>query len=104
MVGAGNDPRGVRGRHLRHVRRLPCSHASHPCAGELLSPSMIQAYKGKYQRLWAPCTGPHTSWTGDGLPPLVCPCDSIYRFTHTCACSDVESRHDTIRKMPECNM
>jgi hypothetical protein len=77
MVGAGNDPHGVRGRHLRHVRRLPCSHVSHPCAGELFSLSMIKADKGKYQRLWAPCTRPHTSWTGDGLPPQVCPCDSI---------------------------
>src|SRR5262249_38191412 len=62
---------------LRHVRRLLDSHASHPCAGERFSLSMIKASKGKYQRLWALCTRPHTSWTGDRLPPQVCPCDDI---------------------------
>src|SRR5262249_11447946 len=77
MVGAGHDPRGVRGSHLRHGRRLPCSHASHPCAGELFSLSMIKASMGKYHRRGAPCTRPHTSWTGDGLPPQVCQGDSI---------------------------
>ena len=42
-----------------------------------MSPSMIQADKGKYHRLGAPCTRPHKSWTGGGLPPQVCPCDGI---------------------------
>jgi len=44
MIGARNDPRRVRGRHLRNVRRLPCSHASHPWSGELFHPSMRKAY------------------------------------------------------------
>src|SRR5262249_20803116 len=57
--------------------RLPCSHASHPCAGELFSLSMIKASQGKYHRRWAPCTRPHTSWTGAGLPRQVCQGDSI---------------------------
>jgi hypothetical protein len=48
MICAGNDTRRARGRHLCHVRRLPCRHASHPCSGELFSPAMIKAYKGKY--------------------------------------------------------
>ena len=40
-----------------------------------MSPSMIKADKGKYHRLWAPCTRPPTSWTGDELPPQVGSCD-----------------------------
>jgi hypothetical protein len=40
MVGAGYDPRRARGSPLRHVRRLPCSHASHPWLEERFSPSI----------------------------------------------------------------
>src|SRR5262245_26064204 len=72
MVGARNDPRRVRDRHRRHMRRLPCSHASHPWSGELFSSSRIKAYQGTYHSVWVPCTRPHQGETVDGLQPQVC--------------------------------
>src|SRR5215510_5074895 len=49
----------------------------HILVQESSSASMIKASKGKYHRRGALCTRPHTSWTGDGLPPQVCQGDSI---------------------------